>query len=72
MITSRLTAKARTTIPQSVREALHLKEGDEIAYAIGSDRVVLTRLRKEGDKSFATFSEWEGEADCKAYAGLAY
>lgn len=30
MITSKLTSKAQTTIPQPVRAALHLKEGDEI------------------------------------------
>ena len=39
VITSKLTSKAQTTIPQPIRTALHLKEGDEIAYAIEGERV---------------------------------
>ena len=34
MITSKLTSKAQTAIPQPVRAALRLKEGDELAYEI--------------------------------------
>lgn len=71
MITSKLTSKAQTTIPQPVRVALHLKEGDEIAYAIEGDRVVLTRsARDQLDDPFATFGEWASDADRRAYAGL--
>jgi antitoxin PrlF len=72
MITSRLTSKAQTTIPQPVRAALQLREGDEIAYAIEPGRVVLTRAQPEttAEDPFRTFSEWDGEADTQAYAGL--
>lgn len=71
MITSRLTSKAQTTIPQPVRMALHLKEGDEIAYAIDGNRVLLTRATKDQqDDPFVTFSEWDSEADRRAYARL--
>jgi antitoxin PrlF len=71
VITSKLTSKAQTTIPQPVRAALHLKEGDEILYAIEGNRVVLTRAaRDQADDPFATFSEWGSDADRKAYAGL--
>lgn len=71
MITSKLTSKAQTTIPQPVRAALHLKEGDEIAYAIEDGRVVLTRVPpKSVEDPFATFGEWSSEADQRAYAGL--
>ena len=72
MITSRLTSKAQTTIPQPVRAALRLREGDEIAYVIEEGRVVLTRARPEatGDDPFRAFSEWNGPADTKAYANL--
>ncbi|HUZ12958.1 MAG TPA: type II toxin-antitoxin system PrlF family antitoxin [Caulobacteraceae bacterium] len=69
MITSRLTTKGQTTIPQAVRNALHLKEGDEIAYAIEDGAVVLTRAQP-ADDPFATFGEWEGAADRRAYDGL--
>jgi antitoxin PrlF len=68
--TSRLTAKAQTTIPRSVRTALHLTAGDEIAYAIEDGRVILTKVHHAIDDPFATFAEWDGEADRRAYADL--
>jgi len=72
MIKSTLTSKAQTTIPKPVRAALHLKAGDEIVYEIvGGERVVLTRAPTDSaDDPFATFTEWEGAADRKAYADL--
>ena len=71
MVTSRLSSKAQTTIPQPVRNALRLKEGDEIAYAIEDGRVVMTRAQPMVlDDPFATFVEWDGEADRKAYGNL--
>lgn len=71
MVTSKLTSKAQTTIPQAVRAALQLREGDEIAYAIEPGRVVLTRaVPGEEDDPFRSFSEWGGAADAEAYAGL--
>ena len=72
MITSRLTSKAQTTIPQPVRVALRLGPGDEIAYVIEAGRVVLTRAQPDraADDPFRTFAEWDGPADTEAYAGL--
>ncbi|MEO9189358.1 MAG: type II toxin-antitoxin system PrlF family antitoxin [Acetobacteraceae bacterium] len=71
MITSKLTSKAQTTIPQAVRTALHLRAGDDLAYIIEGDRVVLMRRSSDpGDDPFKTFAEWAGDADTKAYAGL--
>ncbi|WP_448204084.1 AbrB/MazE/SpoVT family DNA-binding domain-containing protein [Azospirillum sp. sgz302134] len=72
MITSKLTSKAQTTIPQPVRTALGLHEGDEIAYSIEDGRVILTRAaRVEAvDDPFHTFTEWDSEADRRAYADL--
>ena len=43
MITSKLTSKAQTTIPQSIRTALQLREGDEIAYSIEGATVVIRK-----------------------------
>jgi antitoxin PrlF len=71
MITSKLTSKAQTTIPQAVRNALRLKAGDNIVYTIEDDRVVLTKAGTEPiEDPFAVFSEWDGEIDRKAYADL--
>ena len=71
MITSKLTDRARTTIPLRVRQVLSLAEGDELAYQIEGDRVVLTKVRRglAGDP-FVTFDEWSSEADTSAYASL--
>lgn len=71
MITSKLTSKAQTTIPQPVREALRVREGDELAYRIERGRVILTKASPAAaDDPFATFGEWSSENDAKAYADL--
>jgi antitoxin PrlF len=68
MITSKLTSKAQTTIPQAVRAALRLTEGDELAYEIDGDRIILTKAsNRGGEDPFGTFSEWDGAVDRKAY-----
>jgi antitoxin PrlF len=71
MITSKLTSKGQTTVPQPVRAALRLAEGDELAYQIEGGRVILTRVMERSvDDPFGAFTEWDGDADRKAYAGL--
>jgi antitoxin PrlF len=71
MITSKLTSKAQTTIPLPVRNALGLGPGDQLAYAIEGERVILTKsTMTPADDPFTTFSEWSSEADRKGYAGL--
>lgn len=71
MITSRLTSKAQTTIPQPVRVALRLAEGDELAYVIEGDHVVLTKAQPlSAEDPFGTFGEWDSAADRRAYADL--
>ena len=72
MITSKLTTKAQTTIPQPIRAALRLREGDELAYQIDGTRVILTKAnsRKGADDPFRTFGEWDTGADKKAYGTL--
>lgn len=71
MIFSRITSKAQTTIPRAVRAALGLRQGDRVAYEIEDDRVILTRASSQtADDPFASFSEWSGDADTRAYAEL--
>lgn len=71
MITSRISSKSQTTVPQAVRNALGLREGDELAYDIRDGRVTLTKARAVvQDDPFATFGEWDSEADRRAYADL--
>ena len=71
MITSRISSKAQTTVPQAVRNALGLREGDELAYEIRDGQVTLTKARSTTqDDPFATFEEWDSLADRQAYADL--
>ncbi len=71
MIRSKLTTKSQTTIPRSVRKALRLKPGDEVAYRIEGNRVIISKAEEEPvDDPFATFSEWHSDADHEAYAKL--
>lgn len=72
VITSKLTSKARTTIPQPIRAALRLRDGDELVYEMQGDRVVLSRARsvQEGDVPIRAFSEWDSAADRRAYGRL--
>jgi antitoxin PrlF len=77
MIVSKLTTKAQTTIPQSVRSALGVREGDEITYAIEDGRVILTKApsRKSNrsdppEDPFATFWDWSSPEDAEDYADL--
>lgn len=71
MISSRLTSKAQTTVPQAVRNALGVGPGDDLAYEIMGDSVRLTKARPAGrDDPFVHFDEWATEADARAYAEL--
>lgn len=73
MIISKLTAKAQTTIPQPVRAALGLRAGDEVIYQIDGYRVTLTRradVSGVAEDPFATFEEWNSDADRRAYGDL--
>lgn len=71
MITSRLSSKAQTTIPRSVRTALRLRDGDTLQYEIVEGKVILSRVDASAvDDPFATFDEWSSEADRRAYADL--
>ena len=63
MIHSRITSKSQTTIPRAVREALGLAVGDDVAYEIEGDRVVLRRVAERDPfiANFSTFAEWADE-----------
>ena len=70
-----ITSKAQTTIPQPVRTALGVKEGDELAYTIQDGKVVITKappkLPRKGvpfEDPFAAFWEWDTPEDEEAFA----
>lgn len=70
MILGRITAKAQTTIPRAVRLALGLKPGDEVAWEIDGDQVVVSKPRAASDPfvgNLDCFAEWSSAADCEAF-----
>lgn len=71
MITSKITSKSQTTVPQAVRIALRLKPGDELAYAIKGRQVILSKANLDaGEDPFGSFEEWGSDADREAYGSL--
>jgi AbrB family looped-hinge helix DNA binding protein len=70
-IFSKVSVKSQTVIPREVRERLGLKPGDTLRYRVTDDGVLLDKApTTEADDPFASFSEWSGEADEKAYGNL--
>lgn len=67
---SKVTTKAQTVIPREVRTRLGLKAGDRLAYHITPKGVTIERVQEQGDDPFATFSEWNSEADERAFKVL--
>lgn len=72
-VTSKLTRKAQTTIPQIVRNTLHLDPGDNIKYVITDTAVIIEKeslVHEPVENPFAFFTEWASESDEKAFAHL--
>jgi AbrB family looped-hinge helix DNA binding protein len=71
---SSVTEKFQATIPQKIREYLHIKKGDKIMFEILHDTVQIRKMLStdfEYLKSISgTLSEWNSEADDEAYNDL--
>jgi len=72
---ARLTSKYQATIPQEIREHLHLESGDEILYELLPDNTVLVRKTSPLDLDYlqalnSTMNEWKSEEDEQAYKHL--
>lgn len=71
MITIKLKKQTQEILPEPVLAALHVREGDVIAFDIQGDRVVMMRAGTEVQADpFATFEEWSSDEDQQAYANL--
>ena len=42
-VAARVTSKGQVTVPKAVREALGIKDGDEVVFRVEGDRAVLAR-----------------------------
>ena len=69
-----LTAKGQVTVPKAVRDALGLKRGDVLSWAL-DDQSVRLRVVSPVDLDYlrgveSGLSEWASDADEVAFAGL--
>jgi AbrB family looped-hinge helix DNA binding protein len=55
-----LTVKGQVTLPKRIRDHLHLKPGDEVAFEIQSNGEVLVRAERESVE--ALLQRWKGLA----------
>jgi antitoxin PrlF len=67
---SKVSVKSQTVLPRAVRSQLGIKPGDTLRYRIVEQGVLIDKAVTEVDDPFASFSEWSGEADEKAYGKL--
>lgn len=75
IVTAKLTTKFQATIPREVRSTLHLTSHDQIVYEITDNNEVILRKATPMDIEYLkalkyTLTEWESEADEKAYKNL--
>ena len=72
--TAKVTAKFQTTVPASVRNALHLQVGDFIGFEVAGDEVRVRRATPI-DLAFnqaleGTLGEWHSAQDDQAFKDL--
>lgn len=72
--TSKVTAKFQTTVPPSVRKALHLKAGDFIGFEVNGSEVKLRRatplVLAFNQALDGTLDEWHSAKDEQAFKDL--
>mgnify|MGYP001156268196 CR=1 FL=1 len=63
-----ITSKSQITIPKAVREAIGLKEGDEVVFIVKDNREIILRKLDKEEKVWlklaeSSFSEWNNPED---------
>jgi len=74
-VRAKLTSKFQATVPEEVRNVLHLKSRDHIIYEITDDNEVILRKATPLDLEYLqalkyTLTEWDSEEDEEAYKDL--
>jgi AbrB family looped-hinge helix DNA binding protein len=72
---ARVTAKGQATIPKSIREAAHIREGDMLAFDLDSNnRITIKRIDPTIDVELSalqeTLSEWNSPQNDEAWRDL--
>jgi antitoxin PrlF len=70
-IVSKVSEKAQTVIPRSVRERLGLRAGDQVRYTITPDGVMIDRAPENMmEDPFIAFQEWATPQEDAAWKDL--
>ena len=74
MLTSKISAKGKVTIPKQIREELGAREGDLIVYGVKGNVVTLTKF-EPFDRAYHsaltdTLSGWDSPEDDNAFGDL--
>lgn len=69
---AKISARGQTVIPKTVRQRLGLGPGDFVRFVVRDKAVVIEKvpLGAASEDPFSTFTEWDSEADRRAYDGL--
>ena len=67
---SKVSVKSQTVLPRAVRARLDIKPGDTLRYRLTEQGILVDKAPSDSDDPFASFSEWAGAADEKAYGKL--
>jgi antitoxin PrlF len=74
LLVSKVTSKFQTTIPQTIREAMGISQGDAVVFEMENGRVFIKRLQPLDleylNAVSGTLSEWSSPEDEKAYHDL--
>ena len=74
MKVARISARGKTTIPKSIREAAGLYVGDTLAFETDGEQVVVHKLQRERDGHVQdlseTMNEWASVQDEEAWRDL--
>jgi AbrB family looped-hinge helix DNA binding protein len=74
LLASKVTSKFQTTIPQAIRSAMGISQGDIVVFEIEEDRVFIKKLPPLDldylNAITGTLSEWASPEDEEAYRDL--
>jgi antitoxin PrlF len=74
LLVSKVTSKFQTTIPQTIRDAMGISQGDAVVFEMEEGRVFIKRLQPLDleylNAVFGTLSEWLSPEDEEAYRDL--
>ena len=74
MDVAKVTSKGQITIPHNIRNQAHFQTGDNLAFELDGEKVIVTKLKSLNDDYLhnvsSTLDEWISDEDEKAWNNL--